>query len=262
MGAAGQRAGHHLVRGLGRRRRGGLRRFAKSRARGGPARQRAGSDQRRRHGVRRRGRARIGASTNNANGASALSYIPETTWNDSAEDGTPSASGGGASVLFSKPSWQTGPGVPSDNARHVPDVSLNASADHDGYLVYTGGSLQVYGGTSVPAPSFRGDHGAAESVARARAAWATSIRSCMRWRSRARGCFTTSPRATTLSPWLVREESRTAATTPVGYYAGVGYDQATGLGSVDAYKLVTGWNGGSVYAAGESGNQRHAAIAT
>lgn len=32
----------------------------------------------------------------------------------------------------------------------------------------------------------------------------------------------------------------------VGYYAGVGYDLTTGLGSVDAYKLVMGWNGGSV----------------
>jgi uncharacterized protein (TIGR03437 family) len=34
--------------------------------------------------------------------------------------------------------------------------------------------------------------------------------------------------------------------TPVGYYAGVGYDQTTGLGSVDAYALVMGWNGGTV----------------
>jgi subtilase family serine protease len=92
-------------------------------------------------------------ATNNANGASVLSYIPETTWNDSAEDGTPSSSGGGASVMFTKPSWQTAAGVPGDNARHVPDVALNASADHDGYVVYTGGSLQIYGGTSVPAPS-------------------------------------------------------------------------------------------------------------
>jgi uncharacterized protein (TIGR03437 family) len=31
--------------------------------------------------------------------------------------------------------------------------------------------------------------------------------------------------------------------TAVGYSAGAGYDQATGLGSVDAYKLVTGWSG-------------------
>jgi len=35
------------------------------------------------------------------------------------------------------------------------------------------------------------------------------------------------------------------ALTPVGYYAGVGYDQTTGLGSVDAYQLVMGWNGES-----------------
>ena len=95
-------------------------------------------------------------ATNTANGASAISYIPEMTWNDSVADGTPSASGGGASVLFPKPSWQTVSGVPGDNARHVPDVSLSASADHDGYMVYTGGSLQVYGGTSVSTPSFAG----------------------------------------------------------------------------------------------------------
>ena len=55
-------------------------------------------------------------ATNDPNGASALSYIPETTWNDSVADGTPSSSGGGKSIMFSKPTWQTGPGVPSDNA--------------------------------------------------------------------------------------------------------------------------------------------------
>ena len=32
---------------------------------------------------------------------------------------------------------------------------------------------------------------------------------------------------------------------PVGYYAGAGYDQATGLGSVDVNTLITGWNGSS-----------------
>ena len=35
------------------------------------------------------------SATDNANGASALSYIPEMTWNDSVADGEPSASGGG-----------------------------------------------------------------------------------------------------------------------------------------------------------------------
>ena len=63
-------------------------------------------------------------STNDGNHASALSYIPETTWNDTATDGTPSASGGGASVFFAKPAWQTGTGVPDDGARDVPDVRI------------------------------------------------------------------------------------------------------------------------------------------
>jgi uncharacterized protein (TIGR03437 family) len=40
----------------------------------------------------------------------------------------------------------------------------------------------------------------------------------------------------------------------VGYNAGVGYDQATGLGSVDAYKMVTGWNGGSATPPGPTTN--------
>ena len=183
--------------------------------------------------------------TNNANGASALSYVPETTWNDSVADGQPSSSGGGASILFSKPSWQTGPGVPSDNARHVPDVSLTASADHDGYLVYTGGSRQVYGGTSVPTPSFAGlvallnqqlgSNGVGNinpnmyALAQSNPAIFHDI--------------TTGNNIVTI-PCSHRALNCTA--TPVGYNAGVGYDQATGLGSVNAYNLVMGWTGGKV----------------
>ena len=67
-------------------------------------------------------------------------------------------SGGGVSVYFPKPSWQVGPGVPGDNSRHVPDVALSASPDHDGYLIYSGGSNspEVYGGTSCGTPVFAG----------------------------------------------------------------------------------------------------------
>ena len=56
---------------------------------------------------------------------SAFSYIPETSWNDTSGMTTCSpspcisATGGGASVKFTKPSWQTGPGVPADGARDV-----------------------------------------------------------------------------------------------------------------------------------------------
>ena len=65
---------------------------------------------------------------------SALQYMPEVVWNDSlltAQGVNPSlsAGGGGASTLYTKkPTWQTGvPGIPSDNARDVPDVSLFSS---------------------------------------------------------------------------------------------------------------------------------------
>ena len=63
-------------------------------------------------------------TSGDSNHASALSYIPESAWNDSALAGSPSATGGGASTFFAKPLWQTGAGVPGDNARDVPDVAL------------------------------------------------------------------------------------------------------------------------------------------
>jgi uncharacterized protein (TIGR03437 family) len=185
--------------------------------------------------------------TNNTNGGSALSYIPETTWNDSAEDEEPSASGGGASVLFTKPSWQIAPGVPSDNARHVPDIALNTSDDHDSYLVYTSGSLQGgWGGTSFAAPTFAGmtvllnqelGTGGVGNINPHLYSLAPSG-----WSSGMFHDITTGNNIVTVA--CSRRQPNCNPTT-VGYNAGVGYDQCTGLGSLDMYKLVTGWNGAS-----------------
>ena len=186
------------------------------------------------------------SSTNNGNGASALSYIPETTWNDSVEDEEPSASGGGASVLFSKPSWQTAPGVPGDNARDVPDISLNTSDDHDPYLVYTSGSLQGWGGTSFAAPALAGmtvllnqklASGGVGNInphlySLAPSAWAS-------------GMFHDITSGNNIVTVACSGRDFDCTNTAVGYYAGVGYDLTTGLGSVDMYKLVTGWDSAS-----------------
>jgi subtilase family serine protease len=95
-----------------------------------------------------------GSYWNDATPALALSYIPEIVWNDSDPPGLLVASGGGPSILFTKPAWQTGPGVPSDNARDIPDVALAASAQHDGFPVYENGTMRTSGGTSVATPSF------------------------------------------------------------------------------------------------------------
>ena len=114
---------------------------------------------------------------------SALSYIPELTWNDScAQNGLNGCSSGnllnivagsgGASTIYPKPLWQSGPGVPMDNHRDLPDVSLFASNGfNDSFYIMcerdiTGTSscnltsfpftFQGVGGTSVAAPAFAG----------------------------------------------------------------------------------------------------------
>jgi uncharacterized protein (TIGR03437 family) len=193
------------------------------------------------------------AATNSATGGSALSYIPEVVWNTSVEDGTPSASGGGASVYFTKPSWQVGNGVPSDNARHVPDVSLAASPDHDGYLVYTGGSLQVYGGTSVPTPSFAGIAALINQylVSNGGTAGLGNINPNLYALagSNYAGIFhdiTVGNNIVTVPCGTgIGRRPTTCSDSPVGYNATPYYDQTTGWGSVDVNNLVTGWTGGA-----------------
>ena len=109
-------------------------------------------------------------STNTSSNSSAKTYIPEQPWNETTTSGGLDAGGsggGGASGFFSKPAWQTGLGVPNDSSRDLPDVSLNAAAQHDGYVVCSQGSCtngflasngqaNVFGGTSFVAPSLAG----------------------------------------------------------------------------------------------------------
>src|SRR5205085_12054722 len=65
--------------------------------------------------------------------------------NDTLADKGLAASGGGASKIFPKPSWQTGAGIPSVNARMVPDISFAASWRHDPYLIVIDGTPFSWG---------------------------------------------------------------------------------------------------------------------
>jgi subtilase family serine protease len=130
------------------------------------------------------------SSTNNAaTGLSALSYIPEIPRSNNcaqtalagcgatAPQGSLNivAGSGGASSTYVKPKWQMGvSGMPNDNQRDVPDVSLFASSGFDmsAYVICAGtGQLNVpatctlapnnyqfaiVGGTSASAPAFAG----------------------------------------------------------------------------------------------------------
>ena len=104
--------------------------------------------------------------------SSALGYIPEGAWNepiDSLLSPEAASSGGGVSSVIATPSWQTGAGVPADRTgRYTPDISFSAS-EHDGYFgcfAAGGGSCVVaangsygfvgFAGTSAAAPSMAG----------------------------------------------------------------------------------------------------------
>ena len=117
------------------------------------------------------------SGTNGSTGGSAISYIPESPWNNETAIGGYDfgGGGGGASAYFTKPAWQVGTGVPADGARDVPDLSLNASDAHDSFLYcvnvaadgictngfrYASGpdatDLNVAGGTSFDSQIFGG----------------------------------------------------------------------------------------------------------
>jgi kumamolisin len=91
------------------------------------------------------------------------SYNREAGWEGPLES---SGGGGGISVVYQRPSWQTGPGVNnqfSNGARQVPDVAANADP-LTGYAIYYSGHgrcsgnecWQVVGGTSGAAPLWAG----------------------------------------------------------------------------------------------------------
>jgi subtilase family serine protease len=184
--------------------------------------------------------AQYWASANSASYGSALGYIPEEVWNESASNGGTGmwASGGGASVVYRQPGWQAGvSGTGAANGmRAVPDVALS-SADHDGSIMVEDGSDWIVSGTSVAAPSFAGvmalvvesQGGAGQGSANA---------GLYRQVNAAHNPFHSTPSGNNSVPGV---EGFTAS--------GAAYNLATGLGSVDVAVLVGDWGpGGSASA--------------
>ena len=190
------------------------------------------------------------SATNNSSNGSALSYIPEIAWNDTSTANGLAASGGGKSTIFPKPVWQQGQNVPNDAARDVPDVSLASSPNYEGYLVCSAGNctngfrdasdnLTVVGGTSVGAPTFAGivalinqqtktSQGNINPKLYSLASFTSDIFHDITQGNNQVPCKQGSTDCTT--------------TGTIGFTAGAGYDQVTGLGSVDGYNLVNEWN--------------------
>lgn len=217
-------------------------------------------------------------STNGADGTSAKSYIPEDVWNDSCTStscGTNaniaaggggvsmgnSASGNGTFTGFPKPSWQTGvTGIPTGGKRDLPDVSLTASI-HDGYALCFQGScansqIFVIGGTSASAPSFAGimalvDEKMGQTPSGPRQGQADYVLYSLAASqnanlSKCNGSSTTTPPllATCIFNDITvgnNEVPGEPGYPSAPYNSTIGYDPATGLGSVNVANLVTGW---------------------
>jgi hypothetical protein len=200
---------------------------------------------------------------------SATSYIPEDVWNSNctaAVCGTGSilAGGGGNSAFYPKPAFQAGvPGIPTDNARAVPDVSLSA-AGHDPYLLCLEGScsngfgfLYAVYGTSASAPSFAGIVALIDQKAGQRQgqiaprlyqlAAAETLATCNASNTAQLPASNCIFNDVTVGTNAVPGEAyyNTALET---YPATVGYDLASGLGSVNIANLVNSW-GSAVVAA-------------
>jgi subtilase family serine protease len=211
--------------------------------------------------------------------SSALKYIPELVWNDdtASTSGTTttvtiSAGGGGVSTLTPRPTWQTGvPGIPSGTFRFVPDISLSSSPANAPYLLcssdtkWTGvtGScsngfrdsnntnLTVAGGTSFAAPVFAGmlaiinqklgstGQGVVNSTLYMLAANATTYASAFH-------DITSGGNECNLGTTYCSTASAS------GYTATTGYDEASGLGSIDFFNLLSAWPGSSKLAASKT----------
>ncbi len=189
-----------------------------------------------------------------------------------ASNGTLSSCSGG----YAKPSWQSGTGVPSDGARDIPDVSLFASNGFNSsfYIICEkdsnpqGGSCEPgatdayflgIGGTSSSAPSFAGIMAMVEQKTQARQGNANYIFYSLAAQMPAAACnsdgalaptcvFNDVTQSTNAMPCATGSPNCTTNTKGdaygilSGYTAVTGYDQATGLGTINAANLVNQWS--------------------
>jgi subtilase family serine protease len=189
-------------------------------------------------------------------------YIPEVVWNDDSTQYGLSASGGGASALFPKPTWQTGvAGIPADSKRDVPDLALYGSPNYPGYLYCSsdqsawssnqtgsctagfedaGGYLTAAGGTSFDAPIFS----AILSLINEKQGYSTGqglINSTLYTLASNSSTYSSAFHDVTSGNNDCTAGSKYCGSTTTGFSAGTGYDQVTGLGSVDVNSLATAW---------------------
>lgn len=186
-------------------------------------------------------------------------------------ESTGNVAAGGTFSGFPKPSWQANvSGIPADGARDVPDIALSAAAGNDPYLLCFQSScvpdaqnqvsFWAVGGTSASTPAFAGimalvdqkmsmtseTDGARQGLANyvlyplaaAQQAAKTDCKASLTPALAATsGCvFNDVTHGNNAVPGELN-----FGTSSAQYQAGTGYDQATGLGSMNVANLVNQW---------------------
>ena len=177
----------------------------------------------------------------------------ESVWNNNDSGTSPiycplkDASGGGPSVIFGKPAWQTGIGVPNDGARDIPDVAMGADGPAVGVTpaIALPGFFVATQKTTDPAPTFALTGGTSIATPM----WAGVSRLV----AQAQGVTRLGNINSRLyelgnlqSPYSGLHDvtmGNNANNSIPGYSAGVGYDLVTGWGSPDVAKLVAAFPG-------------------
>jgi subtilase family serine protease len=162
---------------------------------------------------------------------------PDTVWNESALLGGAVAGGGGQSAVFGRPSYQNSVSSVVGLHRGTPDVSLSAAVNGSAlvYWSFKGagppGAFNLVGGTSEATPEFAGIVAIADQAA-------GHDLGLLNPRLYALGAGSSGLPSVTIGNNTVTFSQKGKTYTVPGYLAGTGYNMASGLGTIDAAKLV------------------------
>jgi subtilase family serine protease len=213
--------------------------------------------------------------------SSAKSYIPEMVWNDDPSAGSNdpkdplSAGGGGVSILTAQPTWQSGivGGVAistSGGKRMVPDIALTASPSNapfafctsdttfwntgqkascnDGLRDTATGDLTVGGGTSFDAPTFSA---LVAIINQAKNSTGQGVINPTLYSLAANSVYSTAFHdITSGGNQCTAGTAYCSSPGTTDYAAATGYDEASGLGSIDFFNLLTAWPGSTTTGSG------------
>lgn len=162
--------------------------------------------------------------------------LPDNVWNESYLFGNATAGSGGRSAVFARPSYQKSVRGIVGLHRGIPDVSLSAAAN-GGALVYMsfkglpGPGFYIVYGTSAASPEFAGVVAIADQAA-------GHDLGLLNPRLYAIGSGGPGLPDITIGNNTVTFSQNGHTYTVRGYNAVAGYDMASGLGGIDAAKLV------------------------